>query len=282
MASDGRVGHLAFPKGVLFAANRERPARHSVYIDRRIDQLAATPGLLETWCRSRERSNPIMHTLPVRPETPLADIQAQLGRQRAQQIALVLPLGAASQLADAAVLRQLALFCQHIGKEVSIIGGDDRLRALAVAVGFVVATSLEEHEQRLPPQMVRRHQRDAWEDAYAQFAVRRSPRTTRPRLLDDESALDEPPDYVRRLLDELPPVPIAFAEPVTAIQGRSRTTHPLFSTEDDIVRETYETDEETVTENIRATGKLVHLTPAIRLSLLARLSGTPPEGADTL
>jgi hypothetical protein len=222
------------------------------------------------------------HTLAVRPDAPLAAILASLQRLRAREVLLKLPLGKPSLLADDTALHQLALFCQHTDRELAIIGGDETLRARAVAAGFVVATSPEDHEQRAAQRAVRRHSNQSWEDAYAQFAARRSARPSRSRPRDDEPPLDEPPEYVRRLLEELPALPAA---PHTAAMQRGRrTTRKLPAVADeDLVRDAYESDEDSVTETIRTTGKLGQSAHPAHLSLLPRaLSDAWPAGTDGL
>jgi hypothetical protein len=198
------------------------------------------------------------YSLAVRSDAPLATILASLQRLRAREVLLKLPLGKPSLLADDTALHQLALFCQHTDKDLAIIGGDESLRARAVAAGFVVATSPEDHEQRAARQGGRRHPNQPWEDVYAQFAARRGASPPRPRPRDDESPLDELPEYVRRLLEELPALPAVLGTPqVAATQRAHRTTRKLPAvTDEDLVRAAYESDEESLTETIRTTGKL--------------------------
>jgi hypothetical protein len=224
------------------------------------------------------------YTLAVLPDAPPAAILVALGRLRPREIALIVPLGKPSLLADPIALHQLALFCQHADKAIAIIGGEETLRARAVAAGFVVATSLEDHEQRASQHPLRRLSHQSWEDSYAQFVARRNSRPSRPRPRDDEVPLDEPPEYVRRLLEELPISPVVHGTPQPAAMQRSRrTTRKLPAVADeDLVREAYESDEDTVTETIRTTGTLGQSTPAAHLRLLSRAFTTPPASTDTV
>ncbi len=225
------------------------------------------------------------HSLAVRPDAPLAAILASLQRLRAREVLLQLPLGKPSLLADDTALHQLALFCQHADKDLAIIGGNEALRARAVAAGFVVATSPEDHERSAAQHAFRCHSNQPWEDAYAQFAARRSARPPRPRPRDDEPPLDEPPEYVRRLLEELPALPAVLGTPHTAAMQRShRTTRKLPAVADeDLVRDAYESDEDSVTETIRTTGKLGQSAHPAHLSLLPRaFTDAWPAGTDGL
>jgi hypothetical protein len=225
------------------------------------------------------------YSLAVRPDAPLAAILASLQRLRAREVLLKLPLGKPSLLADETALHQLALFCQHAGKDLAIIGGDETLRARAVAAGFVVATSPEDHEQRAARHAIRRHSNQPWEDAYAQFAARRGARPLRPRRRDDEPLLDEPPEYVRRLLEEQPALHAVLGTPHTAAMQRARRTTRKLPTvaDEDRVRDAYESDEDFVTETIRTTGKLGQSAHPAHLSLLPRAcSDSWPASTDGL
>ncbi len=217
-----------------------------------------------------------MYMLRARAGAPLAAIQAQLSRLRADEIALELPLGESAVLAEGAALRQLALFCQSIGKRITIIGGDEILRARAVAAGFVVATALEDHEQRTPDSTLRHRPYETWEDAYARFAARRTPRPSRPR--ENEPSLDEPPDFVRRLLADQPDSAYARPEHLPLVQRAPRTTRKLGAVVDrDIdVRDLCESDEDRLTENIRTTGTWAQARSGAHLTLLPKRSDATP------
>src|SRR5262249_17433352 len=108
-------------------------------------------------------------------------------------------------------MQALASFCKQLGKEIAVVGGDELLRALAVTVGFVGATSLEDGVVEEDPALARRPAADEWERADARFRAEQAARVTRPLGLDefdeDEleedvilALLDEPPDYVQPLL----------------------------------------------------------------------------------
>jgi hypothetical protein len=188
--------------------------------------------------------------LTLRPEVSAATVQSSLAQVRARQVMLVFPLGRRPQLADAGALRTLAAYCEQARKRVTIIGGDETLRALAVAAGFAVATSLEDAAAREDETSRRRSLpgRETWEQAYARFSAARGPRTTLPLPLEGEPALDEPPDYVRQLLEEAG----AYAVPRG---GRITRKLPAIS-EEDASRTAYEAREDALTAAIRGTGGL--------------------------
>ena len=199
--------------------------------------------------------------LSLRPEAPAAAIQSSLAQARARQVMLVFPLGLRPRLADAGALRTLAAYCEQARKRVTIIGGDETLRALAVAAGFAVATSLEDAVARETEDEPSRRRslpsREAWEQAYARFSAARGPRTTLPLSLEGEPALDEPPDYVRRLLEEdgAYAVPRAGSAPGVPRAGRITRKLPAIS-EEDASRTAYEAREDAMTAAIRGTGGL--------------------------
>jgi hypothetical protein len=201
-----------------------------------------------------------MQVVALRPETSAPAIQSSLARVRARQVALVFPLGRRPQLAEANALRALADYCEQERKRVTLIGGDEALRALAVAAGFAVATSLEDalaHEEK--DETARRKSppdREAWEQAYARFYAR-EPRTTLPLPLEGAPALDEPPDYVRRLLEEDGAYAVPRDGSAPGVQHGGRITRKLAAiAEADASRTAYETREDAMTMAIRGTGGL--------------------------
>src|SRR5262249_1309235 len=105
---------------------------------------------------------------------------------------------------------------------------------------------------------------DAWEWADARFRADQTARVTRPLELDgldDDivlTLLDEPPDYVQPLLEQVAgstPLQDAAA-PVLSLPRRSvRTTRKLAALqEEEALRFVYETHEDEITAVIRATG----------------------------
>lgn len=135
------------------------------------------------------------HILHLASTSRLPAIQADLARIRAQQVALVFPLHTHPLIAEHDTLLALRAFCEALDKDVAIIGGDDALRALAVAVGFVAATSLDayaarEHSGYTPPP----GSLAAWIEADAAFVA------SQHMAAEHQPSSDEPPAYVLELL----------------------------------------------------------------------------------
>lgn len=189
------------------------------------------------------------HVLHLRAEASLHAIQATISHTRDKRLALVFPLGTATALAAANALDALHTFSRASATDLAIIGGDETLRAAAVAAGFVVATSLDEWEtgamEAIRP--ARRHKRDddSWE---------------RPRLWivgkDDESldALDhdwdeEPPEYVVELLVSDGVYPGADADPRAVPPSDDERED-----DDEQMRQAAELYEDDMTAHIRRTG----------------------------
>lgn len=191
--------------------------------------------------------------LHIRAQASLFAIQATISHARAKRLALVFPLGAPTAL-DAETLEALAGSCRATGTDVAIIGGDEALRAGAVAAGFAVATTLDEWETGAMPAV--RHTRP--------LSLRRPTREAEwqegPRLRlvgkdeDDElSALDpdwedQPPEFVVELMEQDGAYPGADAHP-TAIPVDERPEN-----DEDRVRREAERYEDHITGRIRRTG----------------------------
>src|SRR5215470_7063315 len=103
------------------------------------------------------------YILSPRLEMPLPALQSALRRVRARQVTLVFPLSRRPAIATASAMQALASFCKQLGKEIAVVGGDELLRALAVTVGFVGATSLEDGAVEEEPSPPRRSGADEWE-----------------------------------------------------------------------------------------------------------------------
>jgi hypothetical protein len=205
---------------------------------------------------------PVPHVLSPRRDATLAEIESAIARARAARIALAFPLGQAATIADPAALRDLRERCDAAGKQVVVVGGDETLRASAVAAGFVAVTSLDEDvadapAAELPPIA----SPEAWEVAEARFAVLQRGSVTRPLALrgdeDDELPVEEPPEYVRRLIA----VEGTYARPredeTPAVRRGPRFTRKLEPLDDDeVTRRAAEAHEETITGLIRDTGGL--------------------------
>ncbi|HET8907557.1 MAG TPA: hypothetical protein VFN11_11395, partial [Ktedonobacterales bacterium] len=86
----------------------------------------------------------------LKPKSSYATVSAALTLSGGCRVALVVPTGERTCLDDDGVLSALHRRCQLLGKRVVIIGGDARLRALAVAAGFEAATSLDDWGETAP------------------------------------------------------------------------------------------------------------------------------------
>lgn len=144
------------------------------------------------------------HVLRVPSDVTLEALRSALAGVRAARVAVIFPLGQPCGLGNTETIRELHSYALILSKDVVVVGGDEHLRAVAVAAGFAAATSLEEWEETQPELR----------------AVTVRGATTRPlsweltdlALVRDDwfavsspSALDypytdEPPSYVKELL----------------------------------------------------------------------------------
>ncbi len=141
------------------------------------------------------------HVLHLRAEASLPAIQAAMSHTRAKRIALVFPLGQPPAAASQGLFDTLGLHCRAFGTDVAIIGGDERLRAMAVASGFAVATTLDEWETASHPAVRPRRARpqpvdDEWEQSRLSLVGDGEEAAEESDLWDDE-----PPDYVIELME---------------------------------------------------------------------------------
>src|SRR5260370_40247245 len=132
--------------------------------------------------------------LHIRAEAALPAMEAAIQRARAQRLTLCFPFGRPSAVADWELLTALAERCRSLGIDAAIIGGDETLRANAVAAGFAVATTLDEWDTGTMPAV-----RAARRGQHADDAERALPRLS--LVIDDDAATadaydDEPPPYV--------------------------------------------------------------------------------------
>ncbi len=181
----------------------------------------------------------MIYTIQCDTGTPTDAIRAALARAPSDEIALTFPLGVACALADAAELEALWAHCQALGKHVVVIGGDQALRAHAVAAGFAAATSLEEWETAKHKAVRRRRlslgpmvrKRPKEEPAAVDMRVVRSGGT-----IAEEGAADlydpvgeDPPGYVADLVaaDETRSPAALYGDAPTIPLKRSRITRWL-------------------------------------------------------
>jgi hypothetical protein len=88
----------------------------------------------------------MIHLVRLDARARAAEARKALERAPESDVAVILPLGVAVALAEGDELGQLAGYCRADGKQIVLIGGDEALRARAVAEGFAAATSLEAWE----------------------------------------------------------------------------------------------------------------------------------------
>ncbi|HEX6818269.1 MAG TPA: hypothetical protein VF120_07840 [Ktedonobacterales bacterium] len=190
--------------------------------------------------------------LHIRAQASLFAIQATISHTKAKRLALVFPLGAQTAL-SADTLESLAGSCRASGTDVAIIGGDEALRAGAVAAGFAVATTLDEWETGTMPAI--RHTRPLSLRRAAREPEWREPHL---RLVDNDeddelSALDpewedQPPEFVVELMEQDGAYPGADADPV-AIPEQEQPED-----DEERVRREAESYEDHMTGRIRRTG----------------------------
>lgn len=195
------------------------------------------------------------YLLHLRADTSLSTIQMALGRVRPRDIALVFPYGMQVALAsdvDFAALHSLQSFCEALGKDVVIIGGDEALRAAAVASGFAAATSLDAWKgasgARFPrPASSAAGEDDEWNTPLALVNIEAD---------EEEVDFDVLPEYVQQLLEDGQ----EFTGPRDqdeALQARIKhDIHPLEEGDDDVASIASEYYEEGMTSTIRGTSGL--------------------------
>lgn len=229
------------------------------------------PGRVPT--ASRAAAAPVgivmLYAIRVSPNTTIDTILAALRHTREEEVALVFPIGTSTALANG--LETLYERCRAHGKYVVVIGGDEVLRASAVAAGFAAATTLAEWEadhRRAPrfPHLSwkpRRGKVTAPLPEPSIFLVWSHLSAEREDDPDDlyEIIGDDPPDYVADLVaadEELSP-PHRHAGITTVPLPRDRRTHRLAERRRDAVEaaavERAHLDyEEHLTRTIRVTG----------------------------
>ncbi len=220
----------------------------------------------------------MLHLVRCRATASETTIHAALERTRAHTVALAFPLGQPSPLASERVLNDLYQFCESLGKTVVIFGGDEHLRAAAVAAGFTTATSADEWEEAPPAA----HE-EAATQLFGEHAGWDGPELAMVRPTDDLDAADdiwtdEPPEYVRELLARSATSPTPPAGPRGA-----PITQPLSEQDDaEALRVAAEHYEERITTTIRNTGGLVPRTGSTPTAPSPRPGDTGDERAPGL
>jgi hypothetical protein len=143
----------------------------------------------------------------------LRAIAAAIGRTRGHSIAVIFPSTPPPELAEGEeALAALRAHADRLGKHVVVVGGDETLRARAVAAGFPVATSLEEWQTDEHEALA------GWPSAGQQEAEsvfvlpEPAPSASLPR--------EEMPEYVRRIRD----LSGHYTGPLNVEPGRDRGT----------------------------------------------------------
>jgi hypothetical protein len=217
------------------------------------------------------------HTLTCGATTRASGIRAALATVTVDEVALVFPAAVPCALADPGELGELQALCQSLGKRVVIIGGDEQLRAHAVAAGFTAATRLAEWEPPTHAPQVARRTRPLWGAVRRERAnvarragelivmpVRSKPDGDIPTLEDGDlydPVGDDLPGYLADLVaadESFSSIHRQAAIPTIPLRA-SRTTRRL----DEARREAAEAEaldrahqeyEERITETIRDTG----------------------------
>lgn len=191
------------------------------------------------------------YLLQLRADTSFAAIQTALGRIRRRDIALIFPYGASVALvreAECTALHSLQRFCEALGKDVVIIGGDEALRAAAVASGFAAATSLDAWKGASGSRFLRPPSAQADEDDWI------SPLALVDIEADQEADFDVLPEYVQQLLGDAQEY-TGPRDHDDALQARiAQDAQPL--EDDDVASVASEHYEEGMTSTIRGTSGL--------------------------
>jgi hypothetical protein len=126
----------------------------------------------------------------------LGDVQAALAELAASEAILIFPASGAAALLRQGALAALRTFCRERGLDVIVIGGDEALRAAAVAEGFAAATSLDSWQAEMS-ELARNPvapSAEAWVEADSALVAKAGDQA-------DSTAWDvDPPSYVLRLL----------------------------------------------------------------------------------
>lgn len=219
--------------------------------------------------------------LHIRAQASLFAIQATISHARAKRLALVFPLGAATAL-NADTLESLAGSCRAAGTDIAIIGGDEALRAGAVAAGFAVATTLDEWEtgampavRHTRPLTLRRAPRElAWQEPYLRLVGHDEEGDDELSALDPEWE-DQPPEFVVELMERDGAYPGADANPVVP------PTVDQPEDDEERVRQEAERYEDHITGRIRRTGGQPSRPVSGALLIPPDRQGGGPGGSET-
>jgi hypothetical protein len=211
------------------------------------------------------------------PKATLAEVARSICRTPARRIALVFPLGDRTRFANKGWMDALAALCREHHKDATIVGGDELLRASAVAGGLRAAVTLDDWREAQPERSSRRAR--ARLDVPVRLAVIERPENG--RTADNREELDDPfdvdpPAYVRELLalygsagDDMGTTParetgyepIRLRRPFVVAERATSTTRHAYDHAYDLdsaerLRAISEDDEERLTATIRRTSGL--------------------------
>jgi len=213
-------------------------------------------------------------------QTTLAEVVRAIRRAPALRIALVFPPGVRSRFADTGRMETLVTVCRESHKEATIVGGDELLRACAVACGLRAAVTLDDWRETHPRRTPRRAQARGSASRVAKATTRKLPELVvvpaqaiqAIHEQDGDEASDwldlDPPDHIQELLAlhgrMLGPLEtletlagreaIALRRPVAVAPRMATVAYDLDP--DDLPRSLAEDDEERVTATIRQTSGL--------------------------
>lgn len=139
----------------------------------------------------------------LKPKSSYATVSAALTLSGGRRVALVVPTGERACLDDDGVLSALHRRCQLLGKRVVIIGGDARLRALAVAAGFEAATSLDDWGETAPELYAPRPRRKA--AGASRLWLVSAQESQRVMSGEHDAWVSEPPEFVVELRETFAP-----------------------------------------------------------------------------
>ena len=221
------------------------------------------------------------HVIRVPADASTSAIQSALAGAHAREIALSFPLGVPCRVGTVEAMRGLHSHCLALQKDVVILGGDEHLRAVAVAAGFPAATSLAEWVAKPPRVAAVTAPLRIWDDAWD------TPPLALVSFEDGEDPRGDP-------FDPFNDVPPGFVLELMARDGRYgapdesdvRPIEPAAepSAEDTLVA-AHERYEEHITRAIRHTGGLSlsrpTQPPVAHFSSLSPASPSESSGADS-
>lgn len=211
----------------------------------------------------------MFHVLRFSAQTTLAEVVRAIRRAPALRIALVFPPGVRSRFADTGRMETLVAVCRESHKEATVVGGDELLRACAVACGLRAAVTLDDWRETRPVRTARGAKaRGTKATARKLPELVVVPAQAVQAVLEHDGDEDgdwldlDPPDHVQellalhgRMLDTLAGrEAIALRRPMAVAPRMATVAYDLDP--DDLPRSLAEDDEERLTATIRRTSGL--------------------------